>query len=521
MNDYEYILSMQHITKIYGNGFMANNDITFEVKEGEIHGLVGENGAGKSTLMKVLFGQENPETGSIFVRGEEVKITSPLKALDLGIGMVHQHFMLVPSMTVTENMVLGSEPKKGPILMDREKAGQMTREISEKYNLPINPNATIKDLSVGFKQRVEILKILLRGAEILLLDEPTAVLTPQETKELFVQLKSLRDQGFTIIFISHKLNEIKEICDRITVLRNGKVVGTKSIEEVSETDISRMMVGRDVMLEIDRPEHKAGKVMLAAKGIGYTDKFGKKALYDVSFTVREGEIVGVAGVEGNGQTELAQICTRLVDQDEGTVTIKGKDISKLSIKEVKDENVGFISEDRIKYDLVRNATIEENMISNRFDKKEYHNVLGTIYSKKVGEEVNKLIEDYNVYCDSKDSEIATLSGGNMQKVITARECSVNPDLLIVSQPTRGIDVGATEFIRRRLVEMRTEGCGILMFSSDLSEILECSDRILVFYNGRIVAHLVNGSDVDDKLLGEYMLGIRKQSEEELGGASIE
>ena len=513
-----YILSMENITKIYGNGFMANKDVTFSVREGEIHGLVGENGAGKSTLMKVLFGQETPEMGKIFVRGEEVHISDPLKALELGIGMVHQHFMLVPSMTVAENMVLGSEPVKGKIFMDYEKAAELTREISEKYNLPVSPEKAIKDLSVGYKQRVEILKILLKGAKILLLDEPTAVLTPQETKELFVQLKSLRDQGFTIVFISHKLNEIKEICDRITVLRDGQVVGTRNIDEVTEQDISRMMVGRDVLMDIDRPEKEAGETVLSVRGIGYTNKFGQKALQNINFDVRAGEIVGIAGVEGNGQTELAQIITGLAEAEEGTVVIKGKDVAKMTTRAVRDMNVAFISEDRMVYDLVNTATIEENLISDRYHKPEYHNKMGQLNKKKIGEEAKQLISDYMVFCDSKDAAIKTLSGGNMQKVITARECSSNPDLLVVSQPTRGIDVGATELIRNRLVDMRTGGTAVLLFSSDLAEVMEASDRILVFHEGGIAAHLINDASVTETMLGEYMLGIRKQTPEEIGGA---
>lgn len=518
MTNENYILSMQNITKIYGNGFMANKDITFSVREGEIHGLVGENGAGKSTLMKVLFGQETPDMGSIFVRGEEVRISGPLKALELGIGMVHQHFMLVPSMTVAENIVLGSEPVKGKLFMDYDKAAELTREVSEKYNLPVSPEKTIKDLSVGYKQRVEILKILLKGAKILLLDEPTAVLTPQETKELFVQLKNLRDRGFTIVFISHKLNEIKEICDRITVLRDGEVVGTRDIDEVSERDISRMMVGRDVLMDIERPECRTGDTVLSVRDVGYTNKFGQKALRDISFDVRAGEIVGVAGIEGNGSTELAQIVTGLASPDDGDVRIKGRSVLKLPVRAVRDMNVAFISEDRMVYDLVSNASIEENLISDRYHKQGYHNRLGGLNRKRIAAEADSLIEQYKVSCDSRKAAVSTLSGGNMQKVITARECSSSPDLLVVSQPTRGIDVGATELIRSRLVDMRADGAAVLLFSSDLAEVMEISDRILVFYDGQIVAHLVNGQSVNETLLGEYMLGLKKQTAEEIGGA---
>ena len=514
------VLSMQHITKIYGNGFMANKDICFSVRKGEIHGLVGENGAGKSTLMKVLFGQEVPEEGQIFIGGEEVKISNPLVALDYGIGMVHQHFMLVPSLTVAENMVLGVEPRKGKLFFDYKKAARMTREVAEKYNLPINPDKRVMDLSVGYKQRVEILKILLRGAKILLLDEPTAVLTPQETAELFVQLKNLKKEGFTIVFISHKLNEIKEICDRITVLRDGQVVGTAEIGEVSEQDISRMMVGRDVLMDIEKGAPQPRADILSVRGLGFTNMYGKRALRDVSFDLRCGEIVGIAGVEGNGQSELAAILTGLERPQEGRVLLNGKDAARMSIRRMREEQVSLISEDRMVYDLVRDATIEENLISDRYYKKEYRK--GPLMDqKKMDKEAQALIEGYLVACDGRDAYMRTLSGGNMQKVITARECSSHPRLLIASQPTRGIDVGATEFIRKRLVELRDQGAAILLFSADLAEIMQVSDRILVFHGGRIVAHIPWVSEIDENILGEYMLGLRTQSEEEIGGAVFE
>ncbi len=514
------ILSMQHITKIYANGFMANKDITFGVQKGEIHGLVGENGAGKSTLMKVLFGQEVPEEGKIFINGQEVQISNPLVALEYGIGMVHQHFMLVPSLTVAENMVLGAEPRKKRIFFDYKQAVRMTQEVAEKYNLPINPDKRVMDLSVGYKQRVEILKILLRGAKILLLDEPTAVLTPQETEELFVQLKNLKKQGFTIIFISHKLNEIKEICDRITVLRDGQVVGTARIEDVTERDISRMMVGRDVLMNIEKQKAQPGESVLSVRKLDFTNMYGKQVLKNVSFDLRRGEIIGIAGVEGNGQSELAAILTGLEHQQEGTVLLNGRNTANMSIRQMREEGASFISEDRMVYDLVREGTIEENLISDRYYKKEY--CRGPLMDKaKMDREAEELIRGYLVACDGKDAYMRTLSGGNMQKVITARECSSHPKILIASQPTRGIDVGATEFIRKRLVELRDQGAAILLFSADLAEVMQVSDRILVFHGGQIVAHIPKVDEIDENLLGEYMLGIRKQSAEEIGGAVLE
>lgn len=513
------ILSMQHITKIYDNGFMANKDITFSIRKGEIHGLVGENGAGKSTLMKVLFGQETAEEGKILIDGKEVHITDPLAALDYGIGMVHQHFMLVPSLTVAENMVLGSEPKKGRLFFDYRKAVRMTKEIAEKYGLEVNPEKRVMDLSVGYKQRVEILKILLRGVRILLLDEPTAVLTPQETEELFIQLKNLRKNGFTIVFISHKLNEVKEICDRITVLRDGRVVGAADVADVTEQDISKMMVGRDISMDMEKKPAERGEKILCVNHLGFTNMYGKKAVKDVSFDVCRGEIVGIAGVEGNGQSELARMLTGLEEIQEGIVTVNGKDMKKMSIRQIREEGVSFISEDRMTYDLATSVSIEENMISDRFYKKEY-NRRGLMDRKKIAEEADRLIEDYRVACDGRNAYMRTLSGGNMQKVITARECASNPSLLIASQPTRGIDVGATEFIRRKLIALRDQGTAVLLFSADLAEIMQISDRILVFYGGEIVAHITDAAQIDETILGEYMLNIRTQSREEIGGAVI-
>ena len=513
-------LSMQHITKIYSNGFMANKDICFSVRRGEIHGLVGENGAGKSTLMKVLFGQETPESGKILLDGKEVTISNPLVALDYGIGMVHQHFMLVPSLTVAENMVLGVEPKKRRLFFDYKKAVQLTQEVSEKYNLPINPHKRVMDLSVGYKQRVELLKILLRGAKILLLDEPTAVLTPQETAELFVQLKNLKNAGFTIVFISHKLNEIKEICDRITVLRDGQVIGTADVRDVTEQDISRMMVGRDVLMQISKEAPRPQESILQVRDVGFTNMYGRKVLDKISFDLRRGEIVGIAGVEGNGQSELASVLTGLGRQQEGCVLLNGKNVANMSIRQMREEGASFISEDRMVYDLVKEASIVENMVSDRYYKPEY--LRGPLMDKmKIDQEAESLIKDYLVACDGKDAYMRTLSGGNMQKVITARECSSEPRLLIASQPTRGIDVGATEFIRKRLVQLRDQGTAILLFSADLAEIMQISDRILVLHGGRIVAHIPDVKKVKETDLGEYMLGLRVQPDEEIGGAVFE
>lgn len=513
----EDVLSMQHITKIYSNGFVANKDITFSIRKGEIHGLVGENGAGKTTLMKVLFGQERPEEGKILLNGKEVHIENPLMALDYGIGMVHQHFMLVQSLTVAENMVLGAEPRKGKALFDYQKAVDLTMEISEKYDLPIDPDKKIKDLSVGYRQRVEILKILLRGAKILLLDEPTAVLTPQETSELFAQLKRLKEDGYTIVFISHKLGEVKEICDRITVLRRGQVVGAANIEDVTEQDISRMMVGRDVLLEIDKAKAKPKAPVLRVRNLSHRDNFGTLKLDNVSFDVRSGEILGVAGVEGNGQAELCELLSGLLKIQQGEVEVDGASIRNMSIRQIREKGVSLVHEDRMVYGVMSDGSIKENLISERYYKPEYQSG-GRMKLKYIKETAEELVRDFNVKCEGIESEIRSLSGGNIQKVVAAREFSAAPKLLVAAHPTRGIDVGATELIRNKLVEMRDRlDTGILLLSADLNEVLTVSDSIIVLYDGHIAAYFPDASQVNDEMLGEYMLGIKRMTPGEIGG----
>lgn len=514
------LLSMKGITKIYENGFVANKGVNFTVKKGEIHGLVGENGAGKTTLMKVLFGQEIPEEGKIYLANKEVNITSPLVALDYGIGMVHQHFMLVESLTVAENMVLGKEPLKG-LTFDYNQAVKDSLEVSEKYDLPINPNAVIRDLSVGYKQRVEILKILLHGAKILLLDEPTAVLTPQETKELFVQLKLLRERGFSIVFISHKLNEVKEICDRITVLRNGESVITTETKELSETDISKLMVGRDVFLKIEKEKASPKDVVLDVKNLSSINKFGLHDFKNVSFKLRKGEILGVAGVEGNGQSELANTLSGINPIQEGEIYVDGVSISNMPIRNIRELGVSIIHEDRMTYGASTNQSILDNVISDRYYKSE-NKVNGFLNIKKIISEIKKFIGDFQIKADGHDADVKTLSGGNIQKVVAAREFTSNPKVLIASQPTRGIDVGAAELIRRKMISLRDEyETATLLFSADLAELLNGSDSIMVMYDGEIVAYFEDSSSINEEILGEYMLGIKRQSKGEIKGLLYE
>lgn len=512
----DIILAMENITKIYPNGFVANKDVNFSVRKGEIHALVGENGAGKSTLMKMLFGVETPDSGRILLNGEEIKINNPADAISRGICMVHQHFMLVPSLTVAENIVMGIEPKKFGFL-NRAEMIRMTRDICEKYHFDMDPEAKVKDLPVGVKQKIEILKALLRGADILILDEPTAVLTPQETEELFVQFKLLREKGHTIIFISHKLREIKEICDRITIMRNGRTVGHAEVAEVSEQDISRLMVGRDVILEVVKDKAQPKESVLCLKDVSVRNSFGKLALNRVSFSVRRGEILGVAGVEGNGQREIAKTITRMQDYESGMIMVKGRDIKHDSIHRVRMQGVSHVPEDRMTYGIMGDASIKENMIADRYFQPEYCKG-GLLNARKINQDADRYIEEYLVKCDDREQPVRMLSGGNIQKVVAAREFSSKPDVAVVCQPTRGIDVGATEFVRKRIVELRDQGSAVLLISADLNEVMELSDSLIVMCEGEIAAYFADSSAVTEVELGEYMLGLKKMSAEEIGDA---
>ncbi len=513
MSNNEYVVQMKGITKVYPNGVAANQGVDFNVKKGEIHALMGENGAGKSTLMKMLFGLEQPTDGDIIVNGEKVTLTSPTVAIAKGIGMVHQHFMLVPSLTVAENMVLGMEPKKG-IFIDYKKAVEITEEYAKKYNLHVDPNAKVIDIPVGMKQKVEILKALVRGAKILILDEPTAVLTTQETAELFRELVQLKEQGYTIIFISHKLKEIKQITDRLTIMRGGKSMGIYETADITEQDISRLMVGRDVVLTVEKEKAQPTDVVLKVKDLEYTDSWNRKMLDKMSFSVRKGEILGIAGVEGNGQRELVEMLFNLNIPDAGSVTVNGADIIGMPQRKIRELGVSLIPEDRMVYGIAATGTIEENMMSDRFDKKKYNK--GMLFNMNaMHEESDQLIKDYLVLCKNRKQQVGMLSGGNIQKVVVAREFSASPKLIIADQPTRGIDVGATEFIRKKLVELSREGAAVLLVSADLNEVMELSDSLIVFYNGKIAAYFEDTSVLNDEIMGEYMLGLKKQTEEEI------
>lgn len=510
----QQLLEMRNITKVYPNGVVANKNVNFSLNEGEIHAVAGENGAGKSTLMKMLFGMEAPSDGEMILRGEKVTFQTPQDAIDRGIGMVHQHFMLVPSFTVAENIVLGMEPTKG-VGIHYGEAVRMTRALSEKYHLAVDPNAKVEDLSVGMKQKVEILKALIRGAKILILDEPTAVLTPQETDELFRELTLLKQEGHTIVFISHKLKEVKQICDRITIMRGGKTEGVFELEGITEQEISRLMVGRDVVLKYDKTAPAFGKPVLAVTGLSYTNELGKQPVRDISFSIRAGEIVGIAGVEGNGQAELIRALTGTLDGSySGSIRINGHDISRAGIRTIRELGVSYIPEDRMRQGAAKDASISDNMISTRYKSKEWNKGL-FLNGKKIMRMAEALIDEFKVRCSGPSQPIGMLSGGNMQKVIVARECSTEPILLIAEQPTRGVDVGAAQLIHQKLLEMRDSGCAILLLSADLNEIIELSDSLLVLYDGEFVSYFDASDEVTEEQLGLYMLGLQKQSKPEL------
>lgn len=504
---------MKNIVKVYSNGVMANKDVTFCVDQGEIHALSGENGAGKSTLMKILFGEEQATSGEIYVNGEKVNITSPQMAIDLGIGMVHQHFMLVPSLTVTENMILGLEPRKGGFI-NKKYAREQVEQIGKKYNLYIDPDKKISDLTVGQKQKVEILKALFRGARILILDEPTAVLTPQETAELFEELKHLRENGYTIIFISHKLNEVKELCDRITIIRRGVTMGVHRVEDVSEEEISRLMVGRDVVLKIDKAPAEPGKPLLKVHNVKIADEFGAMQVDGVSFTLREGEILGIAGVEGNGQSPLINAITGMGHVTSGTIELAGQNITDRSVHKIRSLKLAHIPEDRMTSGVAANLSITENIIADKLRWKRFSGC-GLLKRREIHSYGEQMIKEYQILCKSQDVEIGSLSGGNIQKGVVARELSGDPLVIVANQPTRGVDVGASEFIRQQLIQMRDQKKGVLLITSDLNEVLGLSDSLIVMYEGKIVAYVSDVAAMTESDLGAYMLGIQKQSETQI------
>lgn len=508
----DFVIEMLHITKEFP-GIKANDDITLQLRKGEVHALLGENGAGKSTLMSVLFGLYQPEQGVIRKNGQEVQVRNPNDANALGIGMVHQHFKLVECFSVLDNIILGVEPNKMGFLQKAE-ARKKVVALSEKYGLRVDPDALVSDISVGMQQRVEILKMLYRDNEILIFDEPTAVLTPQEIDELMEIMRGFKAEGKSILFITHKLNEIIAVADRCTVLRKGKYMGTVDIAGTTKEELSRMMVGRDVQLQVDKKPSKPGNVVLDVQGVTMASPHHKKnAVSDVSFQVHAGEIVCLAGIEGNGQTEFVYGLTGLEKLSAGKLTLCGNDITHASIRQRSKDGMSHIPEDRHKHGLILDYTLENNMVLQRYWQPEFQQH-GFIKKDKVRAYSDKLIEQYDVRSGQGSVTIArSMSGGNQQKAIIAREIDKDPTLLVAVQPTRGLDVGAIEYIHRQIVAERDKGKAVLLVSLELDEVMNLSDRILVMYEGEIVGEF-DPKTTTVQELGLYMAGARKQGKGE-------
>lgn len=504
----DYIIEMRNIVKEFP-GIRANDDITLQIKKGEIHALLGENGAGKSTLMSVLFGMYKPESGSIVLRGEPVQISGPKMANSLGIGMVHQHFKLVHNFTVLQNIILGVETTKNGFLK-MDEARKKVMDLSEQYGLKVDPDALISDISVGMQQRVEILKMLYRDNDILIFDEPTAVLTPQEIDELMEIMKGLAAEGKSIIFITHKLEEIKRVANRCTVLRLGKYVGTVNVSDITVEEMSEMMVGRKVILDIEKEYKEPGKPVLEVENLTVIDNRSKKdKVKNASFKVNEGEIICIAGVDGNGQSELIYAITGLIHADSGVIKISGEDVTKKSIRYRNTHGLSHIPEDRHKWGLVLDYNLAENLILMEYFEDKYQKC-GFLKEPEIIKYAEKLIAQYDIRSsEGTKTKVRSMSGGNQQKAIAARELSRNPDILIAVQPTRGLDVGAIEYMHKEIVKARDNGKAVLVVSFDLSEVMRLADRILVMYEGEIVAD-VKPSEITDKELGLYMAGAKRR-----------
>jgi len=501
-------VEMRGIRKVFP-GVVANDDVDLTVEEGEIHALVGENGAGKTTLMNVLYGLYHPEGGTILVRGQPVQIRKNADAIALGIGMVHQSFKLVPSFTVAENITLGAELRKS-IFVDRKAIHESVVDISRRFGLEVDPDARIRDLPVGVQQRVEILKTLYRNADILILDEPTAVLTPQETRDLFGVIRSLVAGGKTVIFITHKLREVMEISDRVTVMRDGRVVGTKKTEETNPAEIARMMVGREVLLRVSKEKSDPGETVLRIENLKMRDDRNLMAVQGVSLEVRQGEILGVAGVEGNGQRELVEGIVGLRPAVGGKIHLKDQDITSLNVRERREIGMSCVPEDRYVRGLALPATVEENLIVCTYFKSPMSR--GPLLDlQRIGEFANEAVETFDVRTTGKDVPAFTLSGGNLQKVVIAREISTHPDFLIAAQPTRGLDIGSIEFVHQRIVDARDNGTAVLLVSAELEEVMSLSDRIAVLYEGEIVGTL-DAENATEEGLGLWMAGITDEKE---------
>lgn len=499
-------VEMLHVSKYYP-GVVASDDVSIKVEQGQILGLIGENGAGKSTLMNMLYGLTTPDQGEIKIFGNHVNIKSSMDAISLGIGMVHQHFMLMSNLSVLQNIILGNEPQKRG-LIDIKTAKEQIQKIMEEYNLLVNLDEKIYQLSVGERQRVEIIKCLYRGAKIFVLDEPTAVLTPSETDKLLEVLHKLKNQGCSIIFITHKLREIMAIADHIVVMRKGVVTGELDIEEANVEILSDLIVGRKVNLNIPRNQFNPGENLLKVENVSALNQRGLVALNNLSLHVRKGEIVGIAGVEGNGQTELIEVVSGMLKPQSGNIIFDKEDITEDTVRKRREKGIAHVPEDRLKMGTAKNCSIRDNLILNRYYQKPYAKN-GIMDNKKLLNLSEDMCQEYSVKVPNSKYKLGTLSGGNMQKVVFAREMEVNPELLIAAQPTRGVDIGAIEFIHKKIIDARDEGKGILLVSAELDEILSLSDRILVMYEGEIMGEFQRGQ-VDEKIIAAYMTGAKRQ-----------
>lgn len=508
-----HALSMRAISKRFKN-VVANDNITFSVKKNTIHGLVGENGAGKSTLMNILYGLLEPDEGEIFIEDRPVRFEGPKDAIEAGIGMVHQHFMLAGPLTVTENIILGSEPEGG-FFLDYKKARAFVSELSERYGLKVDPDARIDSISVGLAQRVEILKTLYRGARIIVLDEPTAVLTPQEVGDLLKIMDKLRKDGVTIVFISHKLREVRRITDEITVIRAGKTIGTRRTSEVDENEIAKMMVGREVSFKVEKRPAEPKEIKLSVIGLEAFNDKGVKCLKGVSFDIRRGEVFAIAGVEGNGQSELLDVLGGLRKPSAGSVKLLGAEMSVTDITgaspyRIYDNRVAHIPEDRHKRGLQLKFSVKDNLVTSLIHKPPFSGALGVIDTAAINRNSAEKIETFDIRCGSAEINAQNLSGGNQQKIVIARELSKNPEFIIIAQPTRGVDIGAIEFIHKKIIELRDSGVAILLISAELSEIINLSDRIGVIYNGEIL-ETMDAKDATEEKLGLLMAGVTAAS----------
>ncbi len=505
----ELAVEMRDITKIFG-GVKANDSIQFCLRAGSIHGLLGENGAGKTTLMNILYGLYRQEEGEILIRGQKQEISSPIKAISLGIGMVHQHFMLARSLTVVENVMLGRKSRRGILLDTRETADELSA-LAERYKMKVDPYAKVWQLSVGEQQRVEILTAIYQGAEILILDEPTAVLTPQETEVLFETLRHMKEDGKSIILITHKLEEIISIVDEVTVLRDGKLIGTRLAgPDMTKEELTRMMVGRDVLFNFTEPEREPGQVLLCLEGVCAKNDKDYPALTDFSLDIREGEVVGLAGVDGNGQKELCEVITGLRTADKGVLKMDGEAITNRPPVFYIKKGIAHIPEDRHTTGLALKWSLKKNLVLKAFGREPFSR-RGFISEKTIDAFWEKARKEYQIKASSGDEQARSLSGGNQQKVILARELAEHPRVVVANQPTRGLDIGASEYVRQKLLDARNEGCAVLLVSADLEEILQLSDRIAVIYDGRLMGVLPRGASVDE--IGSLMMGKQKEANE--------